>query len=109
MVIDSYDTDSFDIRTFFPSPQVCSGSILITSVRSKIASNLSAWGLEIKGLDVDAGSKMLVKYLGDKTPDESSKLQRMCSRIALMMTCQVHGKSNQSFKSSKECLSPLKS
>ena len=80
IVMDSYDTDSFDVRSFLPSPHVCSGSILITSVRPKIASMLNARRIEIKGLDDDAGSEMLLHYMGNKAPNQPGKLSHCILR-----------------------------
>ena len=55
-----YDTESYDIRTFFPSAHVGLGSLLITSVISKVVYDLDAQGIELNGLDEHAGCEILL-------------------------------------------------
>ena len=73
MIIDSYDNDSFDIRAFFPSDDMRSGSILLTSIRSKMADHLDARGVEIKGLSESAGREILFPQKRTKLPSDVSK------------------------------------
>lgn len=73
MIIDSYDTESFDIRTFVPSAHMGPGSLLVTSVRSKIAYDLDAQGIELKGLDEHAGREILLHQMHIKLPSSSSE------------------------------------
>ena len=73
MILDSYDNDSFDIRTFFPSGGMWSGSLLVTSVRSKMAYHLDARSIEVKGLDENAGREILFHQKRIVSPSNFSR------------------------------------
>lgn len=67
--------EDLDIRHYLPD---CGhGSFIITTTRSDLHSSLNFCDIELKGVDDLAGSKILLKSLGDDLSDQSSMPSRL--------------------------------
>jgi hypothetical protein len=71
MVFDSVDSiEELDIRKYIP--ECGHGSLIITTTLSDLYSPLKFHGIELKGVDDLAGSKILLKSLENVLPSQSS-------------------------------------
>lgn len=71
LILDGYDSDYFDIRPFLPGGECRHGSLILTTIRSKIADPFNALSVQIDRIDENAGTKILLSKMRIKSPEQN--------------------------------------